>query len=68
MEVAKQTKTDDAIALLKGRLHLVEVKKNGHIRVNGCDFWCTSEKFYNPKTDQRGTGLRNFIKMIEETN
>ena len=65
MNENKENKTTKAISILEGRLHLVEEKANGHIRVNGCDFWCTTEKYYNPKTEEKGNGLRNFIAMIE---
>lgn len=66
MEESKELKIKKSIEMLENRLHLVEVKANGHIRVNGCDFWCTTEKFYNPKTGEKGNGLRNFIQMIEK--
>lgn len=65
MNENKLNKTQQAIEVLKTRFHLVEEKANGHIRVNNCDFWCTTEKYYNPKTNEKGTGLRNFIAMIE---
>lgn len=65
MNNSKEHKTKYCIELLQSRLHLVEEKANGHIRVSGCDFWCTTEKFYNPRTGEKGMGLRNFIEMIE---
>jgi len=65
MNDSKETKTQKCISMLENRLHLVEEKVNGHIRVCGCDFWCTTEKFYNPNTGEKGVGLRNFINMIE---
>lgn len=65
MNENKIKKVNKTIELLERRNHLVEQKANGHIRVSGCDFWCTSEKFYNPKTGEKGIGLRNFIMMIE---
>ena len=66
MTNGKQELTDQAVAVLRDRLHLVEVKANGHIRVNGCDFWCTTGKWYNPKNGDKGDGgLRSFILMLE---
>lgn len=65
MNESKDLKTKQTIELLTSRFHLVEVKANGHIRTCGCDFWCTTEKYYNPKTNEKGVGLRNFIEMIE---
>ncbi len=65
MDKSKELKVQTAIEMLKSRLHLVEVKENGHLRVAGCDFWATTEKYYNPKTGEKGVGLRKFINMIE---
>lgn len=65
MKDSNEIKTARCIEMLESRLHLVEIKANGHIRVNGNDFWCTTEKYYNPKTGEKGSGLRNFIQMIE---
>lgn len=65
MDCKKELKTQKTIQLLESRLHIVEEKANGHIRVKGCDYWCTTEKGWNPKTNQKTLGLRNFIIMIE---
>ena len=65
MKMQKEDKVIKAVGMLTSRLHLVEQKANGHIRVNNCDFWCTTEKYYNPATGEKGTGFRNFIEMIE---
>lgn len=65
MKDSNELKVKKCIELLESRFHMVEVKANGHIRVCGCDFWCTTEKFYNPQTNEKGVGMRNFIKMIE---
>lgn len=65
MKDNKQKLVDDAKQMLKDRLHLVEEKANGHLRVNGCDFWATSGKWYDPHTNEKGEGLRSFIQHIE---
>ena len=61
----KEAKTKRAIELLEKRNHLVEQYANGHIKVNGWEFWCTSEKFYHSKTNTRGQGFKNFIEALE---
>ena len=67
MKNEKNIKVECAVGLLKERNHLVEVKQNGHLRVSGCDFWATTEKYYNPQTGEKGKGFRNFLNMIEKT-
>lgn len=37
----------------------------GHYRVGDFDFWATTGKFYNQKTKEKGRGVFNLIKKIE---
>ena len=55
-----------AITVLEERLHLVEEKANGHLRVNNVDFWATTGKWYDAKTKARGLGLKSFIEYLEK--
>ena len=66
MKQDKEQKAKDIIKILQDRMHYVTIHPNGHIKVAGWDFWCTSEKFYHGKTGIKGQGLRKFIKHIEE--
>ena len=68
MDKSKELKVQTAIDMLKDRMHLVEIKENGHLRVSGCDFWATTEKYYNPKTGEKGNGFRKFLTMIENND
>ena len=66
MRDRKEKKTADIIKKLEDRNHYVEQFKNGQIKVNGWDFWCTSEKFWNGQKGIKGQGLHNFLKHIED--
>jgi len=66
MKDKKNQKTEDIVNILEERLHYVERFANGQIKVNGWDFWCTTEKFWNGKLGVKGQGLRNFIKALED--
>ena len=37
---------------------------NGQLQVNGINFWATSEKFHDPKSNYKGDGLRSFISYL----
>ena len=65
MNENKANKTESIIKILQDRLHYVDIKANGHIRVNDVDFWCTTEKFYDAKADIKGKGLKSFIEYLE---
>lgn len=65
MKENKQRLIDQAKEVLKERLHLVEEKAHGHLRVNGCDFWATTGSWYDPINKVKGIGLRDFISHIE---
>lgn len=41
---------------------------NGQLQVDGVNYWCTSEKFYNPKTGVKGVGFNAFIKHLKDNN
>lgn len=66
MKESKEQLVIDAKKMLSDRLHLIEEKASGHLRVNGCDFWATTGKWYDPKKQIKGNGLRSFIQHIEE--
>lgn len=61
----KENKTNNIIKILQDRLHYVEQMANGQIKVNGVDFWCTTEKFWDAKAKVKGRGLKNFIEYLE---
>lgn len=66
MKPNKQKKTEDIIKILQNRNHYVQVYDNGHIKVLDINFWCTSEKWHDPKRKIKGLGLSSFIKYIED--
>lgn len=66
MNENKLKMVEQAKEMLTNRMHIYEEKANGHLRVNGCDFWATSGKWFDPKENKRGQGgLREFIMYIE---
>ena len=65
MNKKKEDKVDRIVKMLWERLHYAEIKENGHIRVSGLDFWCTSEKWFDPIKKVKGVGLRKFIEYLE---
>lgn len=65
MNENKQQKADFIIKKLEGLNHYVEVKANGHIRVTGVDFWCTTEKWWDSEFGQKGKGLKSFIEYLD---
>lgn len=66
MKESKIKLVEESKQMLKDRMHLVEEKSNGHLRVCGCDFWATSGKWYDPIKNIKGEGLRSFIQHIEK--
>lgn len=41
---------------------------NGHLKVDTANFWATSEKWHDTKTDTRGQGINSFIKFLKDNN
>ena len=37
---------------------------NGQLQVDGVNYWCTSQKWYDPKNGDKGVGINSFIKYI----
>ncbi|WP_303982225.1 hypothetical protein [Niallia circulans] len=42
--------------------------KNGQLQIDTANFWATSEKWYDPKTETRGKGLNSFLKYLKDEN
>lgn len=41
---------------------------NGQLQIDKANFWSTSEKWYDPGTDTRGSGINSFIKHLKDNN
>ncbi len=39
---------------------------NGQIQVDGVNYWSTKEKWYNPRTSERGIGFNSFLKHLRQ--
>lgn len=54
--------------ILEAKGHYVEQIQlaYGHIRVLGVDFWCKNEKWWDPKRNKKGLGLKSYIEYLEE--
>ena len=65
MKESKVLMIKKAITILEGRYHLVDERANGHLKVNGMDFWATTGKWYDASTGKKGLGLRSFIEHLE---
>jgi hypothetical protein len=40
-------------------------KQSSHYRVGRFNFWPTTGKFYDPKTGEKGRGVRNLINKVK---
>jgi hypothetical protein len=62
----KQSNEQNSLAMLRARGIKVETLNAAisHYRIGNFNFWPTTGKYYNPKTGEKGRGVRNLIKTI----
>lgn len=60
----REQKTKDIIKIIKKANYFIEEKNNINIRVSGYTFDCITEKFYNSKIEDKGLGIKNFLKVL----
>jgi len=58
------SKLDKVKDILDKRDIIYDEYANGQLQVDGVNFWCTSQKWYDPKNGEKGVGMNSFIKYI----
>ncbi|MFI3171131.1 MAG: hypothetical protein R3Y58_01985 [Eubacteriales bacterium] len=64
MKESKLLKVQQAIKDFVSMGYEVTEHANGHLRINGWNYWATTEKFYNPVTGDTGCGYVNFMEVL----
>lgn len=39
---------------------------NGQLQVDGINFWATTEKWYDPKDNEKGIGMNSFLNYLKD--
>lgn len=58
------SKVDKVKDILDKRDIIYNECANGQLQVDGVNYWCTSQKWYDPKSGEKGVGINSFIKYI----
>ena len=64
MSMDKMKKIASIVEQLQLEGFEVQMFDNGHIRVCGVDFWCTTEKWRHPNGYRTGWGLTSFKEYL----
>lgn len=64
MSEKNQKKVEMAKSFLEKQNIFFTELNNGQLQVDGVNFWATTEKWYDPKTSERGKGMNTFIKYL----
>ena len=64
MNTKTQNKVDQVKSFLdKQGVFYLELN-NGQLQVDGVNLWSTTQKWHDPKTNQKGEGVNSFLSYI----
>lgn len=65
MKLDKITKVENAKKTLSEKGITFDELQNGHLKVDGINFWATSGKWYDAFNGEKGNGINSFIKYLK---
>ena len=64
LSAQNQAKVDKVKEILNQKGIYFEEKANGQINADKVSYWATTEKWYDPKTGEKGVGLNSFLMKL----